>query len=202
MWMNADEKLCSLRSLSISPVIHGPLCGQGSALLSLESPKWAELDHAYGSAENLPNLIRQLEALPPEGSFESEPYSTLWSSLCHQGDVYSASYAAVPHLVRVLEVARSLRHWTVLLLVVSIETSRMEGRGPEIREDLQSPYLAALSRLPKVVADSSHEEWDETATQTAAAAVAVAKGRTDLADAILELSSDILPKFRKWIRNL
>ena len=24
----------------------------------------------------------------------------LWSSLCHEGDVYTASYAAVPHIVQ------------------------------------------------------------------------------------------------------
>jgi hypothetical protein len=71
------------------------------AMLLLQSPQWSELKHAYGSAKNIPALLQQLEGFPTsEGT--NEPWFTLWSSLCHQGDIYSASFAAVPHIVRVL----------------------------------------------------------------------------------------------------
>lgn len=67
-------------------------------MLNLDSPKWSELDHAYGKASDIPDLLRQLETIPnPDDN--SEPWLSLWSSLAHQGDIYSASFAAVPHIV-------------------------------------------------------------------------------------------------------
>ena len=70
-------------------------------MLPLDSARWAELNHAYGKAANVPQLLRQLESFPTSED-ESEPWFSIWSALAHQGDVYSASFAAVPHVVRVL----------------------------------------------------------------------------------------------------
>ena len=53
---------------------------QVPAMLSLESPRWSELEHAYGQASDIPPLLRQLQDLP--GSVgQSEPWFTLWGSL-------------------------------------------------------------------------------------------------------------------------
>jgi len=67
-------------------------------MLSLESPRWSELTHAYGCASDIPALLRQLMAVS-DANADEEPWFTLWSALAHQGDVYSASFAAVPHVV-------------------------------------------------------------------------------------------------------
>ena len=41
-------------------------------MLSLESSRWSELEHAYGQASDIPPLLRQLRDLPgSEG--QSEP---------------------------------------------------------------------------------------------------------------------------------
>jgi hypothetical protein len=69
--------------------------------LPLDSPRWSELDHAYGKAAGIPALLRHLESFPPS-SPDDEPWFSLWSALAHQGDVYPASFAAVPHVVRAL----------------------------------------------------------------------------------------------------
>jgi hypothetical protein len=58
-------------------------------MLSLDSPRWADLTHAYGVASDIPELLRQLHSLP-DSSGESEPWFNLWSALAHQGDVYPA----------------------------------------------------------------------------------------------------------------
>ncbi|MEL7488833.1 MAG: hypothetical protein AAGJ87_16670 [Pseudomonadota bacterium] len=73
-----------------------------SEMLPLDSPKWRELNDAYGSARDVPALLEDLDALDtvPEEAM-SEPIYSLWSGLYHQEDVYSASYAAFPHLVRI-----------------------------------------------------------------------------------------------------
>jgi len=74
----------------------------GTALLDLDDRRWAELTHAYGSAADIPPLLRHLREFPPATDYRAEPYFSLWTALCHQGPVYPASYAAVPHLVAAL----------------------------------------------------------------------------------------------------
>jgi hypothetical protein len=65
--------------------------------LSLDDTRgWADLKHAYGSAGDIPHLMQQLLALSAS-SGRDEPWFSPWSALAHQGDVYSASFAAVPH---------------------------------------------------------------------------------------------------------
>ena len=55
-------------------------------MLSLESPEWANLHHAYGPASDIPRLLRQLDTLPL-ASGNAEPWFSIWSALAHQGDV-------------------------------------------------------------------------------------------------------------------
>jgi hypothetical protein len=61
---------------------------------------WHTLHHAYGTAENIPVLLNQARNTPT-----FEVWDELWSHLCHQGTVYSASFAALPELT---EIAASL----------------------------------------------------------------------------------------------
>ena len=56
-------------------------------MLSLESAEWENLRHAYGPATDIPDLLQQLEAFPSDNG-RSEPWSSIWSALAHQGDVY------------------------------------------------------------------------------------------------------------------
>ena len=55
---------------------------------------WSQLTHAYGPADDIPGLFARLEG----GPGDKEIWHDLWSALCHQGDVYGASYAALPML--------------------------------------------------------------------------------------------------------
>jgi hypothetical protein len=57
-------------------------------VLSLESANWSELGHAYGSASDIPGLLAKLSAYPAKSGYDSEPFFSLWSALCHQGDTY------------------------------------------------------------------------------------------------------------------
>ena len=72
-------------------------------MIPLNSPIWSQLEHAYGCASDTPGLLRQLESHVEDESPEAEPWFSLWSSLCHQGDVYHASFAAVPHILKIAE---------------------------------------------------------------------------------------------------
>ena len=57
---------------------------------------WSQLTHAYGTAENVPGL---LECARPDP--ENSAWNDLWSCLCHQGTVYSASFAVLPALTQI-----------------------------------------------------------------------------------------------------
>jgi hypothetical protein len=166
---------------------------------SLDDERWRTLHHAYGEASDIPGLLRRLAGFPECSDYQAEPYFSLWSSLCHQGDVYSASYAAVPEIVRMIEATPHRAHWSALLLVTSIEIARSKGKGPELPSELADGYRSALKHIPGIVAAIAVQDWDDLWARVAASAVAAAKGQGSLAEAILALEPSIVPKFMEWV---
>ncbi len=165
-------------------------------MLSLESPRWNELEHAYGKASDIPALLRQLESLPaPIG--DSEPWFTLWSALAHQGDVYPASFAAVPHVVKALEASPEKADGVFLQFPAWIEVCRKK-QSIQVPSELAEAYFAALNRLPALIAQAASREWDAGFLQCALAAIAAVKGGADVAEAALELTPDVASEFLEW----
>ncbi|ETS85301.1 hypothetical protein PFICI_03326 [Pestalotiopsis fici W106-1] len=68
-----------------------PLAGLGEI-------NWSNLEHAYGSAEDIPPLVRKLKSSDKEDI--TSAYGVLYTSIFHQGSRYSASSAVVPFLYR------------------------------------------------------------------------------------------------------
>jgi hypothetical protein len=167
-------------------------------MLSLESPRWRELQHAYGSAADIPPLLRALESLPPSAGRE-EPWFTLWSALAHQGDVYSASFAAVPHVIRALSIAPLRAHFSFFQFPAWVEICRRRKQVP-IPSDLDEPYFAALAQLPSLVAAAGPKEWDENFLACALTAIAAAKGFPAMAEAVQELTPLVAAEFLEWFR--
>ncbi|MCR9247315.1 MAG: hypothetical protein NXI31_19975 [bacterium] len=166
-----------------------------SHALDLRSPRWSELRHAYGGAADTPDRLRQvLEDPLPKADTNAEPWFSLWSSLCHQGDIYPASFAAVPHIVRAGLAAEQLCAFDVLALPEAIETQRLRaGEAPPA--ELAEAYRNAIQTLPTLVAQQARFDWDETFTRVAAAAIAAAKGHADLATGIGDLDPPTLARF-------
>ncbi|WP_382304483.1 hypothetical protein [Herbiconiux sp. UC225_62] len=164
--------------------------------LALDSPRWSELEHAYGNAADVPDLLRQL-GLAPSRSDNDEPWFTLWSSLAHQDDVYSASFAAVPHVINVM--ARSPDRVTAPFFNFPawVEICRVRSDTP-IPDDLRGMYFDALHRLPELAAEASKAQWDRGFLTCALAAIAAAKGDAEMAEAVLELSEDGPAAFLEW----
>jgi hypothetical protein len=168
-------------------------------MLALDSPAWSQLSHAWGEASDIPDLLRQLDDLPPYEDYRTEPYFSLWSTLCHQGDVYTASCAAVPHLVEVWKRHPTRAPWSVIGLASAIEVARATGRGPEVPSALAQGYFAALAAVPALAALAAAEPWDELRCRVITSAIAAAKGQPRLADAIGELAPDMAEKFlEEW----
>src|SRR4051812_41010928 len=110
-------------------------------MLDLDSPRWAQLKQAYGTAEDVPRLLAFLDEA---GDRErGELWFGLWSTLCRDGEVFSASYAAVPHLVAFAARRNAARGAESLHLVGAIEVGRLSAGGPGVPEDLFDGYRSA-----------------------------------------------------------
>jgi hypothetical protein len=165
--------------------------------LPLDSPRWHELEHAYGKAGDMPPLLRQLASFPPSGP-DDEPWFSLWSALAHQGDVYPASFAAVPHVVRALAAAPDRAGAVYLQFPAWVEICR-KRQGAVIPPDLRDAYAAALAALPGLVAAAAVRAWDDEYLACALAALAAAKGSADVAEAALELTPETAGDFLAWL---
>lgn len=106
---------------------------------------WADLRHAYGPATDIPPLLRQLRTAPPPATHKDEPWFSLWSALCHQGDVYTASYAALPELVRVAGDREPAAAVECLYLAALIELVRHNITAPVVPEELKTSYKRAIA---------------------------------------------------------
>ena len=158
-------------------------------MLSLNSPEWSDLEHAYGPADDIPDLLRQLRDFPPYEEHHTEPYFSLWSCLCHQGSIYSASFASVPHLVDACRDEPEIAHWSIAQLVVCIEIARLRLIMPEIFTQFETGYRYAIKELPDAITEMQKQnpdlEDDPEVETILNAAIAVAAGDPDEAEKLL-----------------
>lgn len=166
-------------------------------MLELDDSRWSELTHAYGAASDIPDLLRELAKRAEQQGANDEPWFTLWSSLCHQGDVYTASYAAIPHVVEIALSQANPIDFGFLLLPASVDVARTNGRGPEVPDFLLAAYDFAISRLPDCVLAHRGESWNQDMTIAAMAAMAGSKSHHALAEAVMNLDEDWISKINK-----
>jgi HEAT repeat protein len=82
--------------------------------LDFEVADWAGFTHAYGSAADVPALIRLL--VSPDADVRSAALGELFGSIFHQGTVCSASAPAIPFLARAAVMAPGQRERIILLM--------------------------------------------------------------------------------------
>lgn len=168
-------------------------------MLALDDPRWATLPHAYGNASDIPALLAELHRMPSaEG--EREPWFSLWSALAHQGDVYPASFAAVPHVVHALANAPERAPAVFFEFPAWVEICRYR-QDLEVPVELAPAYVEAFDRLPALIARALARPWDEETLQGILGALAVSKGHHAAGEAILELSDDMAGEFLEWLHD-
>ena len=169
-------------------------------MLKLDDAHWAELRHAYGPATDIPALLLQLEE-SHRAKNVPDPWFMLWSSLAHQGDVYSASFAAVPHVVRILaDLPAETPKAQFFHFPAWIEICRQQNNIP-VPEAFARDYESALNKLPALVAAAASQPWDEEFLRAALSAIAATKGYASIAEAVLELSPKIAGDFLEWFHD-
>jgi hypothetical protein len=109
-------------------------------MAGIPTARWSQLTHAYGAAGDVPALLERARSDLRPGSDSESAWFDLWSALCHQGDAYTASYAAAPALVAIAKTRQGKAQYDPLCLIGCVELARLEGRAPAIPTDLAAEY--------------------------------------------------------------
>ena len=107
---------------------------------------WAKLRDAYGSATDIPLLLDQLSPEP-----NAEVWGELWSRICHQGSVYSASFAAIPRLTEAAAAWQPSARSMVLSLAGAIFAG--DDQASEFAE-MRTKYQDQLTQLRALAAET------------------------------------------------
>jgi len=118
-------------------------------MLSLDDERWSSLNGGYRVPFDPRPLLRNLEA----GNDVQAVWDELWQGLHHQGDVGEASYAAVPHLVRIHR-QRGVVDWNTYAIVATIELARGIGTNPDVPAWLRQGTRRRFTSSPRPVSES------------------------------------------------
>jgi hypothetical protein len=159
-------------------------------MLSLKDPRWTTLSHAYGSASGIPDLLARAAQDFRPGHEQGTAWFDLWSALCHQGDTYTASYAALPHLVALAPGHLQRKRYDPLFLSACIELARLGGRGPEIPPELAGPYQQSVVEARALAEANLASAWDSDSEAAIRASALALAGDIQGANAILDADGE------------
>lgn len=101
---------------------------------------WALLTDAYGRADEVPSLLIAAETGDPLA------WEELWSRLCHQGSVSTASYAAIPHLSELALRSEPVGYNQALALAAAIVGSDDGPQDAEMVRRSYQPFVLAMHK--------------------------------------------------------
>lgn len=87
-------------------------------LEGLDNIQWGQLNHAYGSADDVPDLIRALAH--EDDDIRDKTLYALYGNIWHQGTVYEATPYAVPFLIELLSIDHVTRKYDILILLAHL----------------------------------------------------------------------------------
>ena len=155
--------------------------------MELSDPRWTDLNGGRRQPLDPRPALRRLEA----GVDVSAAWGELWDGLHHQGDVGEASYAAVPHLVRIHQ-ARGVRDWNIYALVATIDLARDRHRNPPVPAWLDAEYISAINGLAELALRELPHATHQLEVRSMLAVLAIWKGARTHGRALVGLSEDEL----------
>ena len=156
-------------------------------MLSLDDKRWTELKGGYRIPFDPRQLLQRLES----GTDIQGCWQELWQELYHQGDVGEASYAAVPHLVRIYQ-NRGKIDWNAYAFATSIELARNVGKNPDVPSWLRQGYEDAMNRLAMIGLGELPHANDKETIRSILATLAIWKEARTYARIIIDYSEDEL----------
>jgi hypothetical protein len=147
-------------------VDHGAITGDKASM--------SDLLDAYGN----PFDPRPFVARWKEGDSD-EAAALLWERLYHQGDLGSASIAAVPDLASLIE-SQSKPDWQAYALIATIEEARVNHEQP-LPEHLSAAYADAWNSVLASALRDLPNAMEDALVRSLIAVIAHAKGQHSLA---------------------
>lgn len=188
------------------------------SLDGLDAHPWASFSHAYGSAEDLPDLLRALGGTDEEAA--EEALSELYGSVLHQGTVYSASAEVVPFLAGMA--ASGHRAADLLVLLGGLAESEDEygvapgtvrkavtGRLPLLLPLLAAPepdvrrtaaWAVSHTRATALALPALRARWDGESDSAARAEVLAGIARLDPRAAVVAAAAALGPSQAAEVR--
>jgi len=156
-------------------------------MLRFDDARWQDLRGGYRIPFDPRPLLSKLESKQ-----ETEKvWHELWNELHHQGDVGEASYAAVPHLVRIYRQQGTL-DWNTYAIVATIELARAQGKNPDVPDWLAEDYFAAIRSLAENGAREILDSKDIEMTRSILSVLAIAAGTRTHARFLIDYSDEEL----------
>ena len=156
-------------------------------MLEFDDPRWAEMKGGYKIPFDPRPLLRRLESEKDIAPVWSE----LWDELHHQGDVGEASFAAVPHIVRIYR-DRGVNDWNAYAIVSIIELARNQNENPDVPGWLRDNYFSAIHALAEKGASELPNAQDPDCCCAILGVVALDKGLRTHARPLVNYSEDEL----------
>ena len=141
-------------------------------MLSLDNPRWQDLK-ANGDPLEIPQLLARIRHTTSHEYF-LQLLDDLWELVYHQYDVYTASYAVLPHLVDLLALKLpSERRNLISFIGMSAAIAYRPDMDP-VPDDLRADYTEALDRVAPLILECFLMNWsDEEHAQLCGALSAV-----------------------------
>jgi len=158
--------------------------------MKFDDPNWASMLGGYRIPYDPRRALLTLE----EGKKPASAWRELWDNLHHQGDVGEASYAAVPHLVRIYA-ASGRPDWNIYALVATIDDARREGRNPLLPTAMRDAYEFAWEELAELGLREVRIADDPTLIRSIIAVLAIWKGHLALGRLALTFDENELGQF-------
>jgi hypothetical protein len=167
-------------------------------MLSLDDPRWKELDHRGWSSGVRSSLDPDAPFVPDElaklldAPTDLERFGALWPYLCSEGTAWDAAYAAVPYaveLARRLPPAQRFEYLYFAGLVVIRSGGVGQGSLSWVKPYLLKDYQRAVADALPLLAETLVCPQDPTETRYLLAAAAALKGNHELGEVLNDLQS-------------
>jgi hypothetical protein len=152
-------------------------------MISLDDKRWKTFEGGYRIKydASIP-LLKLKNATEPNDQIWLE----LWDELHHQGDVGIASYAAIPHISRIIRDGNIL-DYNPFALAVTIELARERGNNPRVPAWLEADYNQALADMAEYACEKHDRDWDSSLVKSVLSLKAILKGTGDLGELIINI---------------
>jgi hypothetical protein len=156
-------------------------------MLDLDDERWNDLRGGYHRLFDPRPLLKKIES----DTDLKTTWHELWGELHHQGNVGEASYAAVPHIVRIHR-QRGILDWNPYALVACIELARVQGNNPELPPWLEEGYFDSIQELARLGMEEFPRAKVAADIRGILTILALSKGARTYAKLILEYSEEEL----------